>query len=270
MIDSGLMMSMIFALMTTFMAPVVVLMWLLIKKKAKSVLFLFLIGIMSFFAGYIALFLPFDFFIYSKEPFTKFATDYYFAAWVINSFNLGVSVIVAMVVFIYILKPGGITFNRTVAYATGFFGIYNMYSFGIRYISNFMLMESIQNDTLAEKYSNATEEALQEMERIVTEASPFQYISEGMRHVMFLVIGVAVALTLDYGIIQKKIVPAALKMLGYVTGSAYLFGVISHYIHPGATIPFTVVACIPAILIIKKFAKNPKEVMIKPEAMQML
>jgi hypothetical protein len=123
---------------------------------------------------------------------------------------------------------------------------------------------------LSEKYPNATEEALQEMERIVTETSPFQYISEGMRHVMFLVIGVAVALTLVYGIIQKKIVPAALKMLGYIIGCYYVYEVVEHYIHPGVAIPVMVAISIPAIMIIKRFAKNPKDVMIKPEAMQML
>lgn len=270
MVSTGLLMSMIFALMTTFMAPVMVLMWLLVKKKAKSVLFLFLIGVMSFFAGYILLVVPFDFFVFSKEAFTEFATKYNFLTSLITAVDFGLAVTIAMVVFMYILKPGGITFNRTVAYAMGFFGIYNMYSFGIKYISNFMMLESIQNDTLEQKYPNASQEALLDMKKKITDASAFQYISEGIRHAMFLIVGTALALTLVYGIIHKKIVPAALKMLGYIIGCYYVYEVVEHYIHPGVAIPVMVAISIPAIMIIKRFAKNPKDVMIKPEAMQML
>lgn len=270
MIDSGLMLSMVFALMTTFMVPVVVLMWLLVKKKAKSVLFLFLIGAMSFFAGYILLVVPFDFFIFSKETFTEFADKYNFISSLIIAVDFGLAVIISMVAFMYILKPGGITFNRTVAYAMGFMGIYNMYSFGIKYISKFTMLESIQNDTLAEKYPNASPESLAQMKEEITGASSFLYIAEAVRHVAFLTIGAGIALAIVYGIIQKKIVPEVLKMLGYMIGCYYVYEVSSHYIHPAVAIPVMVVATIPAVLIIKKFAKNPKEVMIKPEAMQML
>ena len=270
MISTALLISMVFALMTTFMVPVVVLMWLLVKKKAKSVLFLFLIGAMSFFAGYILLVVPFDFFIFSKEAFTEFADKYNFISSLITAVDFGLAVIISMVVFMYILKPGGITFNRTVAYAMGFIGIYNIYSFGIKYISKFTMIESIQNDTLAEKYPNASAESLAQMKEDIIGVSSFQYIAEGVRHMAFLVIGAGVALAIVYGIIQKKIVPAALKMLGYVVGCYYVYEVIEHYVHPAVAIPVMVVATVPAVLIIKKFAQNPKEVMIKPEAMQML
>ena len=270
MVSTGLLLSMIFALMTTFMVPVIVLMWLLIKKKAKSVLFLFLIGAMSFFAGYILLVVPFEFFIFSKEAFTEFASKYNFVASLITAFDFGVAVMVAMVVFIYILKPGGITFNRMVAYAVGFFGIYNMYSYGIKYITKFTMIESIQNDTLAEKYPDASAESLAQIKEDVLSVSSLEYIAQGVRHVALMIIGSAIAVTIVYAIINKKIVPAALKMFGYIVGACYAYDVVEHYVHPGATIPVMIVAVIPAILIIKKFAKNPKEVMIKPEAMQML
>ena len=270
MVSTTMIMSMILALMTTFMVPVAVLMWLLIKKKAKSVLFLFLIGAMSFFAGYILLVVPFEFFVFSKEAFIEFANQYKLIAALITAVDFGLAVIASMVSFIYILKPGGITFNRMVAYAIGYFGIYNMYSFGIKYISKFTMIESIQNDTLAEKYPDASAETLAQIKEDILGVSSVQYIAESVRHAALLTIGSAVALTIVYGIIQKKIVPAALKMLGYVIGCCYAYDIVGHYVHLGATIPVMLVAIIPAIIIIKKFAKNPKDVMIKPEAMQML
>lgn len=270
MVSAGLLMSMFFALMSTFMVPVVVLMWLLIKKKARSVLFLFLIGAMSFFAGYIVLVVPFDFFIFSKEGFVAFAEKYKYISALINAVDFGLAVMVAMIVFMYILKPGGITFNRTIAYATGFFGIYNIYAYGIQYISKFTMMESIQNGTLADKYPNASKESIEQMTEEITGASFLQYLAESVRHIVFLIIGMAIALAVVYGIIHKKIVPAALKMFGYIVVCYYLYEVVEHYVHPGVTIPVMALAVIPAILIIKKISKNPKDVMVKPEAMQML
>lgn len=263
-------MSMIFALMTTFMAPVVVLMWLLIKKKAKSVLFLFLIGAMAFFAGYIVLVVPLEFFVFSKEAYNTFAQNHFYLSSLISTLDLSLAMVVPAIVFMYIIKPGGITFNRCIAFSVGYYGIYNAYSYGIKYITNFTLMESIQNDTLADKYPNASAESLEEITKSITDASAFQYLAEGTKHVLLYAIGMAIVLSVVLGMINKKIVPVALKMFGYICVWIYAYNIVEHYIHPAAAIPVIVVGVIPAILTIKKISKNPKDVMIKPEAMQML
>ena len=270
MISTELLFSMVFALMTTFMAPVVVLMWLLIKKKARNALFLFLIGAMSFFAGYIVLVVPLEFFVFSKDAYQTFADKYYYLSGLISALDLSVAMVVPVIVFIYILKPGGITFNRCIGFSMGYYGIYNTYTYGIKYITNFTLIESIQNDTLAKKYPDASAESLMEIQESVTEVSAFKYLAEGAKQGVLYIIGIAIVLSIVYGIINKKIVPIALKMFGYMFAWMYAYNLVEHYIHSAVTIPVMIVGAIPAILIVKKISKNPKDVMIKPETMQML
>ncbi len=269
MISSVLTLSMTFALMTTFIVPVVVLMWLLVKKRAKSVLMLFAIGAMSFFAGHLALVVPLDFFIFSKEAFSDFSENYYYLAGLIRALDTTFAMLVAIIGFMYILKPGGINFNRCISYAVGFFGLYNIYNYGIKYISKITILDAINAGTLEENYPDAGKDTLDKMVEEITNDSPLYYVAEGLEHCFMIIVGLSIVFAIVYGMANKKIVPAALSSLGYLLVWNYARLLLGHYTHPIIALLVIIALTLPAVYVIKKISQRPKDVMIKPESMQM-
>lgn len=245
-----------------FVTPVVILMWLMLMRKAKNALFLFLIGILAFIGGYLVLALPVRLAVTQRDFYKQYQASHRVVAQLLPSFDYALMVVGTILIFLLIMKSGGITFNRCLAFSVGYAGLSNIYFYGISYYTLLNIAMNMKDGTLAKHYPKASADEIKKLEDSVTSLSVPGICAITVRELVFFIITAAVVTALVYAVIIKKPVRITAAAFAYV----FVFDLINSLTEVTAMIVSLIMA-VPAFLLLYKINKEPKKVMIKPESM---
>lgn len=262
MVSQSLITAMGVMLSVCFVAPVVILMWLMLMRKAKNALFLFLIGLFAFIAGYLVLALPLKLIVTERSFYKEFQASHRILAQLLPSIDYATMVVGAILAFLIIMKSGGITFNRCLAFSVGFAGLSNIYFYGISYYTRLNIALNMKDGELAKHYPKASAEEIKKLEDSVTSLKTSGMIALTVRELVYFVIIAAIVTALVYSVIVKKMVRITAAAFAYV----FVFDFINE-LNSIAGIIISVIMAVPAFILLYKINKEPKKVMIKPESM---
>lgn len=257
MYSQSFLLAVLITITACFFTPMLLLMWLMAKRRAKRVIFMLLFGV---FARLACLIVQFP----ASKILNEISAIGDMGSLLITQTIFGVTTVLVLWGMLRLLKKDGLNYNRVFTISLGFSALEVMVGTGMAYIARLMSIVSIQDGSIYEMYGS--EEAAQIIDDIdsIGVIGAMMDASSAITTIFLMAAVILIVLfsmaknkmktifpILMCGVVVKNIVSALIK-LGTL-------GVLS--------IIFDLIVLGFSIVTIMKMMKIEKEIMIKPESM---
>ncbi len=257
MYSQGFLLAVLITITTCFFTPMLLLMWIMAKRRAKRVIFMLLFGVLARVACLIVQFPA------SKILSASLGEDN-LVSLIITQAIFGVATVLVMFGTLKILKKDGLNYNRVFTISLGYSALEVMVGTGMTYIARLMSVVSIQDGSIYEMYGN--EQAAQIIDDI-NSIGISGAIMDSASALATIFLSVALMMCILYAMAKNrsgKVIPLACVgvLVKYTVSSLLKWSNLEV-----VSIIFDMVIVFISIFILIKLMKIEKEIMIKPKSM---
>ena len=257
MYSQGFFLAVLLTITICFFTPMLLLMWLMAKRRAKRVIFMILFGVLARVACLIVQF-P------ASNILNKVLGEDALMSLIITQAIFGIATVLIMFGTLKILKKDGLNYNRVFTISIGFSALEVMVGTGMTYIARLMSIVSIQDGSIYEMYGN--EQATQIIDDI-NSVGVSGAIMDLASVLATIFLSAAVMVLLLYIMAKNKMSSIFLVLITGVLIKYIISALLKWADFEIISIIFDLVIVVLSIIILKKLMKMEKEIMIKPKSM---
>lgn len=260
MISGSINLGILFVVTISFFVPVVILMWLMIKRHAKMIIYMLLFGVFARIPGLIVQTIV----LYGLDSIDGYTNIGFAVRSIINNTVYAAVCVVSIAVLLMILKKNGLTYNRAWTIAVGYSALDVIVATGLSYMMKMMNIALINDGSIYTKYGAAEAASLV---KDINNLTIGDCVNDAFGAVITIFISALCIIVLLYGLAKAKLLQAALisffVIFIYRTGDS----LITEYLGNKPACAFKLIVFIGIIGTMFRLQKNEKEMMIKPESM---
>ena len=258
MISNSVMIAMVVTIAVCFVTPAIVLAWLMIKKRARRMVIMFVFGAMARIAA-IIIQLPVITMLNSLDGYTDMAK---YIQIIISNIIYAGTVVLAITVLLQVIRKNGLNYNRAWTIFVGAAAVDMIVGTGISYFAKMTLATSINDGSIYNTYDNA-----EELVKGVNSITVSFCMADAVSAIATIFVSAAATLLILYGISNKKLektlsVVFAMEYINLVGG-----GIISTYTNPVFAMIFEFIMIVINLYVIIRISKKVDKLVIKPASM---
>lgn len=240
-----------------FFTPLAVIAWLMVKRKAKRIVFMLVFGVTSRAIGLIIQ-VPLLLMLGQIDGFTELPF------WIYSTITGLVSAVVGVVgicIVLFLIKKNGLNYNRAATIGTGFAAVDIIVGTGMSYLAKLMLIPQIKDGSIYDNYSKDQSMTL------IDSITATSCIADALCVVVTMAVAILILLLLVYGMANGKF--SNMVSISFAIECAYMIlkSVVAHYFGIIVGIVVLVIMLIISVAGLVIMTRRQENMVIKPESM---
>lgn len=260
MISNSLILGMFLAITICFFTPVVVLMWLLLKRHAKRMIYMLMFGVIAR-VGVLFVQTFITFCLDSVDGYQKMSKAVLF---LVNDALYSVIVVCAIYVILTLIRNDGLTFNRVVTMSVGFSTLGMIAGTGLSYFTKITNVVDINNGSIYSKYG---ENGAQKIIDAITADTFLSCITDSYTTIAVMAVCSLCFVVVLYGMAKDKMRHAVSFTILCIFIQRFFTDSFVEYTNDVIVLLFDTLIIVSCLYVLVSIGKKEKEIMIKPRSM---
>ena len=260
--QSGLI-GMLLAITICFFAPAAILFWLMVKKRTKMVLFMLIFGAITRIAGLIVQ----AFLVYCLDNIDGYMQMHLAIRIIISNIIYALIAVMTLAGLLLLLKKNGLTYARAWTISVGYSALEVMLGIGMSYSMKLINYAKIKDGSINDEY---TKEQVAKLTEEISNTTFLGSINDGYGAVLTIIITALCVVLLLYGLSKDKLSNAITVTGAIIFVYQTVDKLVTTYAGNIASCVVKTLVLVAVLIVMKKLSAKEKEMMIKPQSMNVV